>query len=317
MFKIGETPSLSADPTDHADYLEFECLRKSDGKASGQDLIAALNKLADDAVDERQISDERYENIVDAAFTELKCRSAHSGRSYYRYPFRVSEDNQLLEFTGRQGRCEFYLFLLLATRMNMKSHRVQANINGTELFEQVCCEVAKNYWGKNTEGLVFGTARRNGDDEVGNFQAAVTDLCTRIREGVGFFNHSEHPPQAKDGKLDVVVWKDFADQRHGKLIGFGQCKTGTHWAKEIHDLVPEGFCRKWVRTAPVVMPVRLYFITSRVRDSDWYDACVDAGIFFDRCRILNYAPTMPTLRQQWVNWVTTGMAVSKLAIPAT
>ena len=180
MFKIGETPTLTAHPTDHADYLEIECLRQSDGNASGQDLIAALKKLADDAMEDRNTSDDRFENIVTAAFAELKCRAAHSGRGYYRYPFRVSEDDQLLDFTGTVGRREFYLFLLLATRMNMREHRVQADINGTELFEKVCCEVAKNYWGSNTEGLVFGTARRSGDDEVGNFQQAVNDLCARL-----------------------------------------------------------------------------------------------------------------------------------------
>ena len=115
----------------------------------------------------------------------------------------------------------------------------------------------------------------------------------------------------------MVVWKEFADQRHGKLIGFGQCKTGTHWEKSVHDLVPERFCHKWVRTAPSVMPVRLYFIASRVLDRDWFEACVDAGIFFDRCRILNYAPTMPALRTEWTKWVSTAMAAHKLKLPKT
>lgn len=315
MFKIGETPSVTAHPIEHADYLEFECLRQTDGNASGGDLIAALKRIDDDLPDRRATSDERYESIADAAFAELKSRSEHCGVGYYPYPFKVSEDSQLLEFRKRPKRYEFYLFMLLATRMDMQADRVQAGINGTELFERVCCEVAKNYWGENSDGLVFGTARRAPGSEVGNFHTAVNDLCTRMSEGVRFHSHSGNIPAAQDGNLDVVVWKSFSDNRHGKIIGFGQCKTGTHWAKNVFDLVPEKFCQKWVLTQPVVTPVRLYFIASRVRNADWFDTSVDAGILFDRCRILDYAPKMPALQADWEAWTASALAANELTIP--
>lgn len=315
MFKIGETPSVTAHPIEHADYLEFECLRQSDGNASGADLIAALKRIDDDLPEKRATSDERYEAIVDAAFTELKHRSEHCGNSHYTYPFKVSDDHQLLDFKKRPKRYSFYLYMLLATRLDMQTHRVQAGINGTELFERVCCEVAKSYWGEDADGLVFGTARRTPASEVGNFQAAVDDLCTQMSEGVRFHAHSNHMPAAQDGNLDVVVWKSFSDNRHGKIIGFGQCKTGTHWARNVFDLVPEKFCQKWVLTQPVVPPVRLYFIASRVRNTEWFDSCVDAGVLFDRCRILDYAPKMPALEAEWEAWVLSAMKANKLAIP--
>ncbi|MFO0797091.1 MAG: hypothetical protein U0804_06405 [Gemmataceae bacterium] len=315
MFKIGETPNPTAHPNDHADFIELECLRQTDGNASGGDLTAAIKRLEDDDPERRATSDVRHESIVDAAFTELRNRATYSGSGYYRYPFRVSEDDQLLELKGPPDRRELYLFMLLATRMNMQADRVQAGINGTELFERICCEVAKNYWGDASEGIVFGTARRTPASEVGNFPAAVNDLCTRLREGVRFHSHSQSPPEAQDGNLDVVVWKDFADQRVGKLIGFGQCKTGTHWARSVFDLQPEGFCAKWILTQPVVKPVRLYFITSTVRHHQWYDACVDSGVMFDRCRILNYAPRMHDLRAEWVAWTAAALASKGMVLP--
>ena len=94
----------------------------------------------------------------------------------------------------------------------------------------------------------------------------------------------------------MVVWKPFSDKRQGKLIGFGQCKTGTHWKNGLYELVPDGFCRKWVRTIPAVKPLRLYFITSLPRGTESYDSCVYAGIFFDRCCILDSAPKMAALQ---------------------
>ena len=41
MFKIGETPPFEANPIEHADFLELECLRQSDRSASGQQFSTA------------------------------------------------------------------------------------------------------------------------------------------------------------------------------------------------------------------------------------------------------------------------------------
>jgi len=68
-------------------------------------------------------------------------------------------------------------------------------------------------------------------------------------------------------------------------------------------LQPEGFCAKWLQKRPAVLPVRLYFIADRVID-DWYDRCVDGGIVFDRCRIVDHATNLsPALIQQIGVWV--------------
>ena len=260
MFKMGEVPSPRAAAVEHADYLELECLRKGDKEASGADLAAALGRLDDDVLDEKAIADIRMEATVESAFAELLERYEHSGSGEYKYPFSVTEDASLLKFVGHRGECELYLFMLLATRMNMRTEKIQAGIDGTELFERVCCEVAKSYWGQRTEGLVFGTARRRGSDDVGAFPDAVNVLCGRSGEGIAFYSHSGAAPTAQDGNLDIVVWKGFAERRQGQLIGFGQCKTGTHWSQGAFELIPEGFYRKWVRTAPAVNPVRLFLL---------------------------------------------------------
>jgi hypothetical protein len=303
MFKIGESPSVRAGPVEHADYLELECLRKRDRFASGADLTTVLGRLSDDSsVSERTDAADRLEGTVDAAFYELELRAEHSrGIGLHRYPF-VVEPPRLLRFVGGHNS-SLYLFLLLATRTNMKADREQNGIDGTLLFEAISCQVAKQFFGERADGHLFGTSRRLGADPVGNFPAAVNQLCLKIGEGGGFHPHSGHPPTAQDGGLDVVVWKRFVDQRTGQLIGFGQCKTGTHWESELRALVPSAFLRKWVREPFTVEPLRMFFITDRVHSNGWYDACIDAGILFDRCRILDYAPSMRTLKKQWTSWV--------------
>jgi hypothetical protein len=314
MFKIGEAPSLQAGPVEHADFLELECLRQSDRNASGSDLAAALGRVDDDLPEDRPRSDTRMENVVDDAFSELDYRAQQSGGGPHVYPFSVSESARLLQLSGTKGNWGLYLFMLFATRMNMKDHKIQGGIDGTALFEEICCEVAKNYWGERADGMVFGTARRTGTSEVGAFPDAVNDLCKRLQEGVEFCSHSGFHPAAQDGNLDVVVWKHFTDGKHGKLVGFGQCKTGTHWKNGLFEMVPTGFCQKWVRTQPVVEPVRLYFMTSRLRHSEWYDCSVDGGILFDRCRILDYAPKMTTLKDRWLAWTRAAMKSQKIRL---
>ena len=315
MFKLGNVPSPSADSLEHADFLEIECLRQSDNNASAADLAAAFGRLSDDVPEDKADSDFVAENTVQEAFSELADRSTHSGCSKHRYPFKVSGDSPLLKLRKDAARDSLYLFLLAATRMNMQSDRVQEGINGAELFEDICCEVAKNYWGTNSEGIVFGTARRTKDDEVGRFHDAVNHLCSAIGEGEKFHNHSKVRPTAQDANLDVVVWKKFSDFRKGKLIGFGQCKTGTHWAKGLFELQPEGFCQKWILTQPLVKPVRLYFIASRVQQTKWFETCVDGGIVFDRCRILDYAPKMQDLKPLWSQWTRTALKSHGIELP--
>lgn len=308
MFKIGRVPSIQAGPIEHADYLELECLRQSDRNASGGDIAAALGRVDDDLPENRDGSDVQTENFVQEAFGELEYRVQHCGSGPHPYPFTVNGKGLLLEFTGRRNNWGLYLFLLFATRMNMRDEKVQAGIDGTALFEEICCEVAKNYWGERAGGMVFGTARRSEGSEVGAFPAAVSAMCDHLGECGEYFPHSGHQPQAQDGNLDVVVWKNFSDGKVGKLIGFGQCKTGTHWKNGLFEMVPSGFCRKWVRSQPIVEPVRLFFMTSRVQHREWYDCSVDGGVLFDRCRILDYAPKMPQLKDRWLAWTRAAIA---------
>ena len=123
---------------------------------------------------------------------------------------------------------------------------------------------------------------------TGSFTDKVNDLCRKLKEGGGFVSHTQAPLTANDGKLDVVVWKGFTDQESGKLIAFGQCKTGTNYRDSVSQLQPDSFCRKWLQPPPAFTPIRMFFAAEALSRLNWYNDVSDAGLLFDRCRIVDF-----------------------------
>ena len=139
--------------------------------------------------------------------------------------------------------------------------------------------------------MVFGTAAG-----AGGFREKIGHLCRQLGEGGGV--KAEASPNLRDGKLDVVAWKPFADSWQGKLMIFGQCKTGTHYRDMLMQLQPDDFCAKWLRERPPVVPLRAFFVSEALSRSgdpsrrQWYENSVDAGLLFDRCRIVDFCDSV-------------------------
>lgn len=303
-----------------ADFVEFECLRRRDLSVSVVDVERIIARQ-----DDRR-SDDSIRQRVTEAFGELGTRVKHCGHNGRRYPFSVSAQGTLLECKNPNkllpATRDLYLFLLLATRLDMRTERVKADTDATALFEHLCANVATRYWGGPSEdigGVVFGTGKltldRDDSDEIdgGVFANAVDQLCNDLREGIKFFKDPDSRVTARDGKLDIVVWRRFSDARQGQLIGFGQCKTGTSWESDLQKLNPGAFCEKWMLKTPAVTPVRLYFVADRVI-SNWYERSKDGGIFFDRCRIMQLTDELPrNVLSQIRRWVRAAMGLHKLS----
>ena len=304
-----------------ADFAELECLARVDRQVSLMDITRILYREAD------RLHEDTVREQARAAFDELVDRVKHCGFGGKGYPFKINARGTSIELKSRRSvkrPPELYIYLLLATRLNMKSERNQDGEDGAALFELLCKEIAANYWGGPTESvssMVFGTARAidlpdEGELDRTEFENAVNALCRQIGEGYRFQADTTSRVRAKDGKLDIVVCKNFADARAGKLIGFGQCKTGTHWERDLHKLQPRDFCMKWLLKSPVVDPVRMYFVTDRLPKDDWYDRSRDGGLLFDRCRIIEYSdpvekPLMASLRK----WVKAAAKAKGLQLP--
>lgn len=318
MKNLLATPSHKAGAVRLADYLELLALEGPHWRASETDLIASFDRREDEDEDE-------FEGPVLQAFEELELRQKHLGRFAQYYPFRLERTS--LAFRGKLNEQSLlYLFLLLATRLNMRDDRRHAGLDGAALFESFSCEVARNFWSGSrstsddlVDAFVFGTSRSqlaSWDDEAtigqSTFGLAVTQLCERLGEGGSFRPKTADPIYAKDDRVDVVVARSFSDKRVGRLLAFGQCKTGTHWRGELPRLKPEAFCRKWLDITPPATPLALFFLSDRVA-GNLYNESADGGILFDRCRALDYAGRLPAqLRKACARW--TRMALKKYGL---
>src|SRR5690606_22471282 len=82
----------------------------------------------------------------------------------------------------------------------------------------------------------------------------------------------------------------FKDQQPSKLIAFGQCKTGTSWVEKLSELNTEAFCKTWFIKQPVLTPVRMFFTAQYFPREIFRVRANEAGLVFDRFRILDYLP---------------------------
>ena len=283
MFKWPNSPSPRSPKHELADFAELNCWQNKNTSATA--LSRMLGRLEENdysgGVPEE---DETDESIVEA-YVEIERRQNVCGGDY---PFAIGGEGLTLRAIpdDRSPSHLIYKFLLLATRLNMNSQRCHAGIDGTQLFEELAAGVAKEYFGARAESLVFGA---RPDDA--NFGAKVDYLCGQLQEGGGFANGgSLRGTRAGDGKLDIVVWKPFADGLPGKLIGFGQCKTGTSYQDSTAQLQPSAFRDKWMRNPLVVLPVRMFFVAEALAlsEDDRSEIAIDAGLLFDRCRIVDF-----------------------------
>ena len=286
MFKWPEVPTVDSNANELMDFAEMAAWRnRSMARTELAKLIGRLdeNDYADGVPEE-----DEYDRIIDEAYLEAEQRldACRNG-----YPFEVAGSGHTLRVStkGLQSKQIIYKYLLLATRLNMKDNRTHAQIDGTLLLEQLAAEVAQGYLGPRAGCLVFGTSSKDK-----NFAEKIDTLCRKLEEGGGFENRDPAAPTARDGKLDVVAWKHFADGQPGKLIAFGQCKTGTSYHDTLTQLQPSVFCDKWLRSAPVVPPVRMFFVAEALSRSHWSSMARDAGILFDRCRIVDFADEIST-----------------------
>ncbi|MDD9986270.1 MAG: hypothetical protein OXQ31_08380 [Spirochaetaceae bacterium] len=286
MFKWPGTPSPRAPEHELADFAELVCWRHRSTSTTA--LSADLGRLEENDYSAGVPEEDELAEVVEGAYLEIERRQAACRGGY---PYALGEHGYTLTLAvdDDNHRHVVYQYLLLATRLNMSSNRVHAGIDGTLLLEELAADAAREYLGHRAESLVFGTSA-----ELSDFRGKVDRLCKRLREGGGFLNRDRAEPTQRDGKLDVVVWKPFADGNPGKLIAFGQCKTGTDYRDAVSQLQPDSFCKKWLHSSPVLTPVRMFFAAEALSRLRWHGTASDAGLLFDRCRIVDFCDDLTT-----------------------
>lgn len=284
MFKLfNQIPGGEDHITEICDYLEVKSILADDSKISINEVIKEFLKPADE---------EDFDGIEDYAdiirekieLVSLECQRRFESCGN-KYPFELEYKGEVIKFNGLADNYSFlYVYLLFATRLDMRANRNLKDIDGTKLLELISSEISKSYFGSKSQSYVLGTAAEGG------FRNKVNELCKLLGEGIQFRNANEGPVDENDGGLDVVVWIDFSDRNPSKFIAFGQCKTGTNWENHIKELDPDAFCKLWFTRQPALTPIKLFFIADIIKKERWYKTVIYAGLFFDRLRIIDHIP---------------------------
>jgi hypothetical protein len=276
-----------------ADFTEW--LAWKQGRVSTREVLAALGRLDENDCNEGcDDNADGLANDLDDVMCEIGRRMAASNGAY---PFLLNHKGTVVDVRSPDSelRMYVYFFLLLGTRLDMRANRTHGGVDGAELLEHLAACVLENYLGgcrggencehpnlRRARSLVFGTANR------GRFSDKVSYLCDQLGEGEKFEARDTGQVTAQDDKLDVVAWVPFSDKRGSQLIIFGQCKTGTHYDSQLTQLQPEAFIKLWIKGDFLLIPVRAFIISESLTASNWSYYCVYGGLFFDRCRIVDF-----------------------------
>lgn len=280
MFKLPNlVPTIRSHSQEWTDYAEFLAIKY--GKFSLTQ-IGKTQQMLSDEIEVNGIDDlsDKINDKIDEISIEINSRISNSNGNY---PFYL-EDNYSLIYDKSIDKNHIYKFLLLATRLNMKTSKIQNGLDGTQIFEHLSSLIAKSYFGDNSEVDIMGTSK----SDVGGFRSKLNELVKKIGEGGTIHDNPKYKPQ--DDNLDVVLWKGFSDKRESKIIAFGQCKTGTTWSENLTELNCNVFCKTWFTRQPVLTPIRMFFCAQYFPNDLWFVRATQAGLVFDRFRILDYLP---------------------------
>ncbi|MGH2647785.1 MAG: hypothetical protein ACRDE8_09475 [Ginsengibacter sp.] len=305
MFKVpNNLPTKNASVEEFTDFIEWECIKNE--RIAVREVLRPI-LFINDEINFDGIEDEgdMLLNKIDDVLAEMDRRNKASNN---KYPFITKNKGYTVEIKSKGVNYWIYSYLLLSTRLDMKKNKIFSSIDGTEILEHLSSLIAKEYFGERTESEVFGTAA-----EMALFEDRVNFICQRIGEGHSFLNRNNNHVRAQDDKLDIVVWKNFSDGNKSKLIGFGQCKTGTSWDDQATiELQPRDFCERWMMDTPIHSPLKMFF-SSQYFPLDFYSKAKNAGIVFDRFRILDYVPRKinGSLLNDIANWTSQAIEFSK------
>lgn len=276
-------PSVTSNISDIADFLEVQCILSPEQSYSINSARSTMSIESDELnLDGIEDDDSRLLNRLEEALSEIEQRKR---RCNNKYPFLIEHNRIFVNVNVPQFYFDIYIYLLFATIWNMGSKRIMGGHDGSLLFEELSEKIAMSYFGENTKSMIFGT----GAQERTTFRDKIEALLRALNEGGNFKEPEGSTKRQNDGKLDIVVWKPFSDNRGSKLIGMGQCKTGTSWESVVTQLQPSVFFGSYCSMYPYVEPIRMFFVAASCKEK-WEELSRSGGIFFDRCRIMDYLP---------------------------
>jgi hypothetical protein len=213
----------------YADYFELVSLFNKDTIISVSEMLDRLRNegiIKQDKIHGNQSeTNDNDEVFVREVFNLLGQRSISFQNDY---PFIFSDESILL-YNNLNDKQKIYIFLLLASNLNLFSD-FQEDL--TSEFELVSQKALKSYLPDYATVKGFG---KNSD-----FSGYI---CTKIRQLAQIMNLCTNEEYLKtvsakgtqDLGLDIVAWLPFNDNIGNYISVFGQCACGKDWNKKLNE----------------------------------------------------------------------------------
>jgi len=256
-----------------ADWIEIHLATSAD----------AISKAEISSIIEGLSGEEASDAFISSVWNELSIRQER----YLNPSFDVGE-RRITRIDGRPQRVEYIACLILS---------LFGTPNGLipgKLFERLSAFALQEYM--KGDVFLFGWPVLDGTEAA--IGQRVMDVAERLGER---FVEAPALPY-KDRGVDIIAWKTFEESRSGQIIILAQCASGKNWRIKTRDLPRESW-EQYIHWACNF--VIAFFVPCIIPDNLWHETSREAGILFDRIRIMNSLPngiTDPQLRGELTAW---------------
>lgn len=264
--------------------------------------------------DDPEIVAEEFDELLERATDEIRWRMSVLGALY---PFQLAQVGRGWSLAYRRsGRAperlaqDVYVACLLMSgtrhsRFDRLPDEIAAPKSVADTFQAVVYLVSPALLGGPSFWIAFPRPERD------DYGPALRRLTTAIGSGK---TKLESPPTQrsnKDGGVDIVTWRGFADQRSNLIVSYGQVATGKGWRdKSVKNKLSSHYDR-WFDEKPVshflpamyiphlmheeLKPEHGYTFEELVKD-DAYTLEHQLGVVVDRIRMALLVPAAYAMR---------------------
>ncbi len=272
--------------TDIADRVEFQTW--AEGKvcslSSVKEVLESGSSQEEDEINPDV--DEKLFALAQQVFDEFEVR-ARILRS--RYPFTL--DGETIRPSVPALSSSPYAFCLALSLVDHSRIPLEIRCEG---FETLALSAAQSFFGG--EGIRIGAPWKNSRfSTYSSLLAAVARLAPELGEPT-----CEQAPGGGDRGWDVVVVKNFADNRTPRLIAIGNCATGqTNWREKWRETAPEYFWKCFTHQ-PVSARLGFFAVPFIMEDDQLSTKSDGKTIVFDRLRLCEHATALSDQAQSWL-----------------
>ena len=252
MIEIPNTQSYES----IADWIELHIATTSD----------AISKTEISSYIENIVGQEPAEDLLSSLWNEL----SHRHDRYHNPSYSIS--TRRITRARDMNEAYAYISCLILSLFG----RPPELKDGSKLFERISGIAIKEYL--QGESFVFGWPVLDGTE------TAIADRVKQVSALLCEKFMQSPAAKYKDRGLDVIAWKPFIDGRSSQCVILAQCASGRDWTQKTTDL-PIASWEQYIHWA--CNPTKAFFVPTIIPDHLWHDVSKQAGILFDRIRILN------------------------------